>query len=308
MDLGRSGLPQHADQGALSVSAHNRIVDDDEASTFNVLPDRVELEADAQLPQGLRRLDEGASDIGVLHQPLAERDARGLGIADGRGGSGFRGGDDEVCVNRVLLGQLAAHLGPCGVDVLAVELAVGTREVDVFEDAASLARFGEAVRTQTVFVDGDELTGFDVADELSTDDVECRGLRGHDPAVLQPAQRQGSDPVPVTRGVEGVLVHVDQRERAFDMRQQTQRRLGEVLSVFGREELGDQGGVIRGITEGPGAGRLLRGLLDDLRRVVAAGIGHGFEGVEVRQIAVVGQRHGAEWGRPQGGLSVLERR
>lgn len=114
--------------------------------------------------------------------------------------------------------------------------------------------------------------------------------------------------MPVTRGVEGVLVHVDQRERAFDMRQQTQRRLGEVLSVFGREELGDQGGVIRGITEGPGAGRLLRGLLDDFRRVVAAGIGHGFESFEVRQISVVGQRHGAEWGRPQGGLSVLERR
>jgi hypothetical protein len=33
---------------------------------------------------------------------------------------------------------------------------------------------------------------------------------------------------------------------------------------------------------------------------------HGFESVEVREVAVVGQRHGAERGRAQRGLSVLE--
>src|SRR5699024_2026556 len=53
---------------------------------------------------------------------------------------------------------------------------------------------------------------------------------------------------------------------------------------------------------------LLRRLLDHLRRMVAPAIGHGLEGVEVREIAVVGQRHGAERSRPQCGLSVLEGR
>ena len=75
MDLQRTGLAQHPDQCALGVTPHDRVVDDDEALTADDLFERVELEPDAQLSNGLGRLDEGTAHVGVLHQTLTERDA-----------------------------------------------------------------------------------------------------------------------------------------------------------------------------------------------------------------------------------------
>ena len=65
---------------------------------------RVELEPDAELADGLRRLDERAPDVGVLDQALAVGDAGLLRVADRgrRAGLGHR--DDQVGLDRVLAG------------------------------------------------------------------------------------------------------------------------------------------------------------------------------------------------------------
>src|SRR5699024_3832984 len=100
----------------------------------------VELEADAELADRLARLDEGPADVGVLHQALAEGDARLLRIADGRGGTGLGRRDDEVGVDGVLAGEGPAHLDAGLVDRPAADRRVGAGEVDVLEDAALAAR------------------------------------------------------------------------------------------------------------------------------------------------------------------------
>ena len=76
------------------------------------LPQRVELEPDAELADGLRRLDERPADVGVLHQARAVRDARLLGEADGGGSAGLGHGDHQVGLDRVLPGEAAADLDP----------------------------------------------------------------------------------------------------------------------------------------------------------------------------------------------------
>ena len=110
MDLGGAGLAQHPHQGPLGVAAHDGVVDDDEALALDDLAQGVELEADAELAQGLGGLDEGAPHVGVLHQALPVGDAGGLGVADGGRGARLRRGDDEVGFHRVLAGQGGAHL------------------------------------------------------------------------------------------------------------------------------------------------------------------------------------------------------
>ena len=84
MHLERAGLAQHPHQRALGVAAHDRVVDDDQPLAADDVAQRVELEPDAELADGLRRLDEGAADVGVLHQALAVRDAGRLRVADRR--------------------------------------------------------------------------------------------------------------------------------------------------------------------------------------------------------------------------------
>ena len=53
MYLDSAGLAQHPDQRPLGVAAHDRVVDDDQPLAADDLFERVELKADAQLPDGL---------------------------------------------------------------------------------------------------------------------------------------------------------------------------------------------------------------------------------------------------------------
>ena len=55
------------------------------------------------------------------------------------------------------------------------------------------------------------------------DDVQRRGLAGHHPAAVQPAEHQRAEALRVARRVQGPLVHEDQRVRAADQRQRGQR-------------------------------------------------------------------------------------
>ena len=82
-DLGGAGLAQHPHQGPVGCCRARWSVDDDEALALDDLAQGVELEADAELAQGLGGLDEGAAHVGVLHQTLAVGDAGFLGVADG---------------------------------------------------------------------------------------------------------------------------------------------------------------------------------------------------------------------------------
>ncbi len=100
--LHRAGLAQHPDQRALGVAAHDRVVHHDQPLAPDDVAQRVELEPDAELPDGLRGLDEGAPDVGVLDQALAVGDAGALGVADRGRGAGLRRRDDQVGLDRVL--------------------------------------------------------------------------------------------------------------------------------------------------------------------------------------------------------------
>src|SRR5262249_50574181 len=111
----RARLTQHPHQRTLRVTAHDRVVHHDQALAFDHLAQRIELEADAELPDGLARLDERAADIGVLDQALTVRDAGLLGVSDRGRGAGLRRRYHQVGLDRVLTGQPAAHLDPRGV-------------------------------------------------------------------------------------------------------------------------------------------------------------------------------------------------
>src|SRR3954471_52528 len=165
VDLGGAGLAQHPDQGPLGVAADDGVVDDDEALTGDDVAERVQLEPDAELADGLAGLDEGAADVGVLHQTLAIGDSRLLGIPDGGRGPGLRHGDDQVGVRRELAGQRPPDLDPDRVQPAAGDHRFRSRQVDVLEQAPLRLGCGEPAAAEPVAVDGDQLTGRDLPDE-----------------------------------------------------------------------------------------------------------------------------------------------
>jgi len=66
-------------------------------------------------------------------------------------------------------------------------------------------------------VDGHDLAGVDLADEVGTDHVECAGLAGNDVAgatrrlrIAVAAQAEGPDPQRITRGNQGVTGQEEQ--------------------------------------------------------------------------------------------------
>ena len=184
MHLGRPGIAQHLNELLGSVAAHDGIVDDHEALARNHARQRVQLQANAQLAHGLGGLDESAAHVAVLHDTVGERNARGLGIAQGRRHAGVGHAEHEVGLHGRLVGQNAAHGAASLVDRLPVKHGVRPGEVHVFEDAGGpRARRHGLLAGHALGGEAHHLAGFHVAHVLGTDDVEAAGFRRHHPAA-----------------------------------------------------------------------------------------------------------------------------
>ena len=136
--LGCARVEQHPHDLAGRVAADDRVVHRDHALARD-LRDRVVLELDPLPAQLLVGLDEGALDVAVLDQPLAEREPQRAGEAD-RGGRA-RVGDrqDEVGLDRALAREPLAHPHPRVVHLDALEPAVRAGEVEELPDAERAA-------------------------------------------------------------------------------------------------------------------------------------------------------------------------
>ena len=248
MHLGGPGLPQHTDQCPLGVAPHDRVVHHHQPPPSDHLTQRVQLQPDTQLPDGLTRLDEGAPDIGVLHQSQPELDTR-FGGEPERGRSARVGHrHDQIAARRVLPGQQPADLYPDGLHGTIGDPGIRPGQIDVFEDAPPGRRFGEPHAALPGGIYPDQFTGLDLPDEGGPHDVERSGFGGHHPAVCQAPQYQRTYPVAVACRVERGLGHEDQAEGPDQDRQHRKRGvLKPGTAGLAGQQLGDQRGVIGGI-------------------------------------------------------------
>ena len=81
--------------------------------------------------------------------------------------AGIRHRHNDVGFHRKLAGKFAAHFGADFADVHTADDAVRPREINVFEHAKGrLLRLKRKLRTHSVFVDDQNLTGLNFANEL----------------------------------------------------------------------------------------------------------------------------------------------
>src|SRR5207253_2593766 len=82
VDLACAGVTHHLDDLARGGATDDRVVDDDHALALEDGLDGVQLEANAEVPDRLLRLDEGAADVVRANEPHLEGDLAGARVTD----------------------------------------------------------------------------------------------------------------------------------------------------------------------------------------------------------------------------------
>src|ERR1019366_5575344 len=125
---------------ATGCSAHNGIVDQPHALTFQQAAYRVQLQLYAKITNGLGGFDERAAYVVVPDQPNLERDAGFLGESRSGGDAGIRHRYDYVSVHGMLLCQVAAQHFAAMLNRAAKHYAIGSGKINMLENA--LGRLG----------------------------------------------------------------------------------------------------------------------------------------------------------------------
>src|SRR6202035_2096086 len=135
MDFFGAGVAHHADELAAGGAADDGIVDEDDALSGDEFTNGIEFEFDAEIADGLRRLDEGAADVVIANEAHAEGNFGFEREANGGGDTGVWNGDDHVGFDGMFLSEeTAEHFAGVGHGA-AEDDAVRARKIDVLEDA-----------------------------------------------------------------------------------------------------------------------------------------------------------------------------
>ena len=256
VDLGRAGLPQHGHHGPGARAPHDGVVDHDQALAGDVLPDRVELHAHALAALVLAGGDERAADVAVPHQPLAERDAAAAGVALGGGDARLGHRHDHGLA--VEPGRCRAGSGACSASDSPMRWrAVCTvwpyrrlsgRAKYTNSNRHSLGSMRSAANGRSDRVPVASITtispGSSSRTKWAPDDVEAGRLRREHPAVVEPAQAQGAEPVGVAHADDVGVVHQHEGEGALELGQDLDEGPLQVPPVAARPRSGRHHGVL----------------------------------------------------------------
>ena len=146
MDFFCSCATNHADDLAAGGAAHDRIIDQNNTLAFEQAAHRIQLELHAEVANGLLRLDESTADIVVADETETKRDAAFGGVSHGRGNAGVGDWHNQVSGGGRLDGKLASKIFAAFLHSPSENLAIGTRKINVLENAARL-RQGRSIKT-----------------------------------------------------------------------------------------------------------------------------------------------------------------
>ena len=258
MDLARAGGLHEADDLPARRSAHDRVVDEDDALVLEDAAHRVELHLDAEVADGLLRLDERPADVVIADQAESQRNARCLAVADRRAHARVGDRHHDVGFNRRLGGEDSAEVGAHLVDAAAEHVAVGPGEIDVLEYAVrQLRRRIGPDRPQATVADDQQLAGLDVPNVGGADQIQRAGLGADDPGVAELAERKRTEAVGIAGRNQPVLGQQHHRKRAADLRDRLDQRVFDGRRLRARIQVEDDLGIAGGLEDRTGAHQLV---------------------------------------------------
>ena len=127
MHFRRPAIAHHLHDFLRGRAPHDRIVHQHHALALKLRPIGIVLEAHAQMPDAVRRLDEGAADIVVADDTELERQTRGMGEPQRGRHAGIRHRDHHVGVHGEFARQFLADALARFVDIAPFHGRVRTR-------------------------------------------------------------------------------------------------------------------------------------------------------------------------------------
>src|SRR5204863_480600 len=245
-----AGLAHHLDDLEACRPANDRIVDEHDALAVDEGAVGIVLQLDSEVANLVAGLDEGPSDIVRADDSELEGNAAFLGVADRRRHARIGDRNDEIGLDRAFLGELGADPLAHIVDAMAVDHAVGPREIDMLEDAGPRPHRRErAVGADALVRDLDQLAGLDRSQIGRADHVERHRLGGEDIGLAEPAHDQRTDAERVAAGDDALRGQADQGIGALDLLQGVDEAV-EQGAVFARgDEVDNHLGVAGGLED-----------------------------------------------------------
>ena len=184
MDFLRPGFFEHADQVFHRRTAHDRVIDEDNAFSPDSRFQNIKLDTDAIFAFFLGRFDEGSADIAIFMENNLIWNTGCLRISHRGGQAGIRYTGDEVGIGREGMCESRAAAQPCLIDAHIIDVAVEAGKIDVFENAVRPFFLLQAfIRKNAVAGDGHDLTRFDITDKFAADRGDGTAFRCHDPDI-----------------------------------------------------------------------------------------------------------------------------
>ena len=240
VDLAGAGVPGHLDDLFRGGAAHNRIIDEQHVLAAKLEVNDIELLPHRFPALGLAGHDEGAADVAVLDEALAELDAKPVGELKRDRAARLGDRDDDVDVlGRAqaleLVGELLPHAQPRLVNRDAIHQRIRPGEIDMLEDAGCVDA-GLDADPGVHFageIEVNRLAGGDIALDLEALRIEGHRFRGDHvlaAALLEAAaEHQRADAVWIAKtndtvagdhhdhGVGAAATHVHAGDRGEDV-------------------------------------------------------------------------------------------
>src|SRR5438105_14985865 len=251
-----SGVADHAHDFAAGGAADDGIVHQHDALAFDKAAHGIELQFDAEVSDGLQRLDERAADVMIANQAHAEGNSGIERVAYGGGHAGIRDGDNDVGLDGMFAGEQAAEHFATLVDGAAKNDAVRPREVNMLENALLVLLGGSEVNgLDAALGDAHHFAGLDFADVLRVEQIERAGFAGDEPGGAAAGRRkfaenERAEAARIARGVKLVGGEDEKRIGAFNLIQRVAQRAGKIAGLRTRKQMHDDFGVAIGLENG----------------------------------------------------------
>ncbi len=238
--FGGTGIQDHFLDFTAGGAAYHAVVHKDDAFALDQGAVDVQLQPDPHVANLFAGLNKGAAHVLVADDPHAVGYATLKREPDGRRGAAVWDRADQVCVHRAFLGQFAANGLARFIDRLAAQNTVGAAEIDVFENAkAGFCLAERAAAFDAVFGDHHHFAGFNFADKVRADDVQCAGFRRQGIPVADLAQHQRAHAQGIAHTDQLGACHGHNGKCAFDPAQGVFHAFGDVALQGSRHQVDD---------------------------------------------------------------------
>ena len=129
-----SGGTDHLYNFAACRSAHDGVINQDDAFAGQKFSNGIQFDLYAEVPDFGFRLDKRSADVVVTNQAECKWNSRLLGVTDRGGDARIRNRHHEIGLERIFLRQDPAHQIPAGLYRPAEDDAVRPRKINVLEN------------------------------------------------------------------------------------------------------------------------------------------------------------------------------